>query len=512
MRAGDEDEDEAFSYPELHCRCGVVCSRAVKAAIQEAERIAAKSGTSEMVQIAERVLESLAVRHFLLPFEEQDWPELLQSVAAIGIQALNLQYGRSAQLVGLSSLRTLAKWLELHRTWPNSLDLMSRTGSLSAPRNGRTPRPQSQPSTRGRAPVLEGIETDPSPECRGSVAPGTPPSSCAMLRPALGGIRARAQVRSRSAPVRGGWSPRSSPRGAAPLPWRSTPRAAQDEATSTSCRHFGIAPSQFSAPLPSACPAAPIQPLPAREPITSREPITTLPPPTLSDSTATFGAVLPTSPPLGPGRPGPGPHFTPMPPMPCTAPCTSPLPQSSPAPLAPMPPSHPTNPDFSPRRARMTGGPIDDREPLRRWRLREGAASSAREQPPAQDEWYHTLMSRLRRLGEVAAPGGEDWTGPSERIERSEPVAYTPSRVREPLAARSSSRDALHAKLRELDGDRLELPISSRAQLGGPAATPGSFNAGPARLLSALPDRALRRDSHYASLNRASQRSEELIF
>ena len=148
--------------------------------------------------------------------------------------------------------------------------------------------------------------------------------------------------------------------------------------------------------------------LPAREPITSREPITTLPPPTLSDSTATFGAVLPTSPPLGPGRPGPGPHFTPMPPMPCTAPCTSPLPQSSPAPLAPMPPSHPTNPDFSPRRARMTGGPIDDREPLRRWRLREalawprlifwsfnvfwfratlakGAASSAREQPPAQE-------------------------------------------------------------------------------------------------------------------------------
>ena len=58
---------------------------------KQAERIAAKSGTSEMVgnselhprhagsnkgvrvevHIAERVLESLAVRHFLLPFEEQ---------------------------------------------------------------------------------------------------------------------------------------------------------------------------------------------------------------------------------------------------------------------------------------------------------------------------------------------------------------------------------------------------------------------------------------------------------
>ncbi|CAE7494259.1 unnamed protein product [Symbiodinium sp. CCMP2592] len=35
-------------------------------------------------------------------------------------------------------------------------------------------------------------------------------------------------------------------------------------------------------------------------------------------------------------------------------------------------------------------------------------------QLPHSDEWYHTLMSRLRRLGEVAAPGGEDWTGKAQ--------------------------------------------------------------------------------------------------
>ncbi|CAJ1378676.1 unnamed protein product [Effrenium voratum] len=124
-----EEEDDATRGQELHCRCGVVCSRAVKAVMREADKLAARADKYEMAQISEQLLENATVRHFLLAFEEQDWPELLQSVATIGIQALSLQYGRSQ--LGLGSLRMLAKWIERHRTWP-SLDVLTR-----ASRTGR---------------------------------------------------------------------------------------------------------------------------------------------------------------------------------------------------------------------------------------------------------------------------------------------------------------------------------------------------------------------------------------
>ena len=63
-----EDEGQGS---RLHCRCGAVCSRAVKAAMREAER-AAEAEKAELLQISERLIETPMVRHFLLSFEEQD--------------------------------------------------------------------------------------------------------------------------------------------------------------------------------------------------------------------------------------------------------------------------------------------------------------------------------------------------------------------------------------------------------------------------------------------------------
>jgi len=209
-----------------------------------------------------------------------------------------------------------------------------------------------------------------------------------------------------------------------------------------------------------------------------REPVTTLPPPIRSDACpviASFGAAQ---------------NFVPM--------STPTQPYSSPT--AAVPPSPPTL-DFSPRArlAPQSAGHMtdSDREPARRLR-QEGAASSAQEPTQMQDEWYHTLMSRLRRLGEVTAP--------QRTVERSaEPVTSTP---REPRAAvRTSSRDALHAKLRELGMDRPELPTFRQLDVATP---PGSFNAQEARLLDELPDRAVRRDGRAAF--HTWRRPEELIF
>ncbi|CAJ1358921.1 unnamed protein product [Effrenium voratum] len=67
-----EDEDDATRGQELHCRCGVVCSRAVKAVMREADKLAARADKYEMAQISEQLLENATVRHFLLAFEEQE--------------------------------------------------------------------------------------------------------------------------------------------------------------------------------------------------------------------------------------------------------------------------------------------------------------------------------------------------------------------------------------------------------------------------------------------------------
>eukprot|EP00913_Durusdinium_trenchii_P017956 g16874.t1 len=77
---------------------------------------------------------------------------------------------------------------------------------------------------------------------------------------------------------------------------------------------------------------------------------------------------------------------------------------------------------------------------------RDGPQSSRQDRAPMQDEWYQTLMSRLRRLGDQASP--------RER-QAGEPVTFAQSA--RPM--RSASREALSVKLRELGLERPDIEL-----------------------------------------------------
>jgi len=561
MRAWDEDENDEPPG-------GVVCSRAVKAAMREADRLADRAERNELAQISERLLENPAVRHFLLTFEEQDWPDLLPCIASIGIQALTMHYGRAAQL-SLGSLRTLAKWIERYRVWPSNLDMMSRTGSPASAR--RRLRSQST----GRAPLPEGFDTEavPTREPRDrDMVPGTPPASCAILKPALTGIRARDQIRGRSPPPPNAqWSPRSSPRASpagATLPWPSRRdeafglQAAGPNVRCGHCETEHLPDSQFcricgcqrDAHIPlAASPLAPpgweamreTQSLPSREPLASfanysgpemaygpglpTPPLQPVPATQPSMDSATQPAIpaIPTIPvplvqplqsPITPPTPPTSISFAEVPPVQPLPPVTPPQPQvvppassspMSPYPKNPTPPltlpqpviSAPSNPP-SARAWEPSPRGVPDAP---RWRAREGAMSSRNDRvAPTQDEWYQTLMSRLRRLGEASSPRerpgvpGEPVTG-----------GYASQNLRPPM--RSASRDALNAKLRELGLERDGVATALRPEQATSCQGAGVGAVGPpGMLLNDLPDRALRRDSHSAAM--VHPRREELLF
>ncbi|CAK9013453.1 unnamed protein product [Durusdinium trenchii] len=364
MRASEEEDDGPSGLRQVHCTCGVVCSRAVKAAMREVERAADRAEKTQLAQISERLLENTQVRRFLTAFEEQDWPDLLPCVASIGIQALSMHYGRAAQL-SLSSLRTLAKWIERHRAWPSSLEILSRSGSPASARRQPTRAPSVMP---------DGLDDSAPPSARREVNLATPPTSCTVLKPALTGIRARAQIRGRSPPPQSApWSPRSSPRASpavATLPWPSRRDEAFQNTRCLQCETEHLPDSVF---------------------------------------------------------------------------------------------------------CRICGS------------HRDGPQSSRQDRAPMQDEWYQTLMSRLRRLGDQASP--------RER-QAGEPVTFAQSA--RPM--RSASREALSVKLRELGLERPDVPAI-------PFREPGF---GASVLLNDLPDRALRRDGHSAAM--ANPRREELLF
>ncbi|CAJ1376517.1 unnamed protein product [Effrenium voratum] len=168
-----------------------------------------------------------------------------------------------------------------------------------------------------------------------------------------------------------------------------------------------------------------------------------------------------------------------------------PRPESSPQLTLPQPtlsqprfePSHP-----SPRRSPIPS----EMEAPRWWRARE--AKSQERAPPVQDEWYQTLMSRLQRLGEGATS-----------MQQGEPIAAPPSSLGDARMVRSSSREALNAKLRELGMERPE-PPTFRAD----AHVPSTYNPTGNTLLNDLPHRAFRRDSYVATFG--GPRREELIF
>lgn len=74
-----------------------------------------------LLGVADRLLENPTVRQFLLSFDETDWPEVVQSAAVLGIQALIAKYGRGARLTDASLLRALARCVVRTGCWPFSL-------------------------------------------------------------------------------------------------------------------------------------------------------------------------------------------------------------------------------------------------------------------------------------------------------------------------------------------------------------------------------------------------------
>jgi len=143
------------------------------------------------------------------------------------------------------------------------------------------------------------------------------------------------------------------------------------------------------------------------------------------------------------------------------------------------------------------------------------------------EEWYNTLMSRLRRLG-----GDQQQACRPSQVSRLDEASDV-STMMEPLSSsfasrrsgrgerlhtfgsnsRSTSREALHAKLRDLGIDRQERPTAAQAPL--PATSRGrsvsSGNCG--GMLSELPERSFRRECHIGAAGSATpwRRGEELL-
>lgn len=179
---------------------------------------------------------------------------------------------------------------------------------------------------------------------------------------------------------------------------------------------------------------------------------------------------------------------------------------------------------------------MSDRDISRRRRLRDavqGAAPASAEANSENEEWYNTLMSRLRRLGDQQPQACR----PSQ-VSRLDEGSGEASALTEQLSsslasrrsggaggrgerpntsgsnARSSSRDALNAKLRELGIDRQERPMAAQAPL--PTSSRGiPLTSGTcAGMLSELPERNMRRDCHMGvgSSAHSWRRGEELLY
>jgi len=81
-------------------------------------------GSAAMSVFADRLLEHPCVRHFLLAFDETEWPDVVQSSTVLGIQALICRYGAAkARLVDATCLRSIARWVERQGYWPYTLPL-----------------------------------------------------------------------------------------------------------------------------------------------------------------------------------------------------------------------------------------------------------------------------------------------------------------------------------------------------------------------------------------------------
>lgn len=75
-----------------------------------------------LADVSERLLAHPTIRQFLLSFDELDWPEVVQTAAVLGIQALVAKYGNGARLTDVGLMRAIARSVVRKGDWPFSLD------------------------------------------------------------------------------------------------------------------------------------------------------------------------------------------------------------------------------------------------------------------------------------------------------------------------------------------------------------------------------------------------------
>jgi len=105
-------------------------------------------------EVADRLLEHPTVRQFLLAFDEKEWPDVVQSTAALGIQALLAKYGPAVRVSDASMLRTLSRNIARSGCWPTSLKAVANEREDGVrPRSGNSQmvRRPSRPRRTGRS-------------------------------------------------------------------------------------------------------------------------------------------------------------------------------------------------------------------------------------------------------------------------------------------------------------------------------------------------------------------------
>jgi len=161
-----------------------------------------------LADVADRLLEHPTVRQFLLAFDEKEWPDVVQSTSALGIQALVAKYGQAVRVSDATMLRTLARNIARSGCWPSSVkEGVSKAedghgarsaGSRVVRRQSRLRRPGRSlpPSAVRGAARLSATSTMQVPRQRGRSAP---PEMGPLLRSMM--MQADASSSSRLSPI-----------------------------------------------------------------------------------------------------------------------------------------------------------------------------------------------------------------------------------------------------------------------------------------------------------------------
>lgn len=105
-----------------------------------------------VADVADRLLEHPTVRQFLLAFDEKEWPDVVQSTSALGIQALLAKYGQAVRISDATVLRTLARNIARSGCWPASMKLGAPESDGNHVRSGSSRPLRRQSQGRPRRP------------------------------------------------------------------------------------------------------------------------------------------------------------------------------------------------------------------------------------------------------------------------------------------------------------------------------------------------------------------------